>query len=547
MKRFPPPAGLNSYAMIPSRSRVVVALGVLTAALVSGGWLFSHGLTGGGGSPFASERLFDNVFAHVQRYYIDSLSAGELFDRATKGMLEELGDPNTVYLRPDRLRRLTEATSGVYTGLGVRFDSRDGWPMIMAPIPGGPGERAGLIAGDRLVEIAGRSTKGWTDEETARALRGEVGTSVQLVVERPGHPNRITLTLTRSEIHRQAVRRTALLDNGVGYVDVKMFTDSTQRELAGAIDSLSQAGMKSLILDLRANPGGLLTQGVAVADLFLDKGQTIVSMRGRVDNANRSYSDEAPQRWPALPLLVLVDDASASASEIVAGALQDHDRALVMGQTTYGKGSAQAVFQLSVGGGLKITTARWYTPSGRSIDRTPDATETRGEVPRREQFRTDAGRAVFGGGGITPDVFAGDTALSPGELALQNALGARITDFRDALTAYAISLRGRGVVASPDFTVTSRMFDGVWNEMRSRGFTFDRAIFDRARPLVARLLAREIVRLEFGRDAEARRSIADDDVIQQAVRALTGVTKPPEVFRNVLAVLAPGDAASAER
>jgi carboxyl-terminal processing protease len=460
-------------------------------------------------------------------------------------MLEELGDPNTVYLRPDRLRRLTEATSGVYTGLGVRFDSRDGWPMIMAPLPGSPGERAGLMAGDRLVEIAGKSTKGWTDGETASALRGEVGTSVQIVVERPGHPGRITLTVTRSEIHRQAVRRTALLDNGVGYVDVKMFTDSTERELAGAIDSLARAGMKSLILDLRANPGGLLTQGVAVADLFLDKGQTIVSMRGRVDNANRSYHDEAPQRWPTLPVLVLVDEASASASEIVAGALQDHDRALVMGQTTYGKGSAQAVFQLSVGGGLKITTARWYTPSGRSIDRTPDE-EAQADPAPRAQFRTDDGRAVFGGGGIMPDVFAGDTALSPGELALQTALGARITDFRDAMTAYAISLRGRRMVASPDFTVTARMFDGVWAEMRSRGFAFDRAIFDGARPLVARLLAREIVRIEFGRDAEARRSVADDDVIQQAVRALTGVTKPDEVFRNVLAVLA-RDGRSAQR
>jgi carboxyl-terminal processing protease len=336
MKRFPPTAGLNSYLMIASRSRVVVALGILTVALVSGGWLFSRGLTGGG-APFASERLFDNVFAHVQRYYIDSISTGELFDRATKGMLEELGDPNTVYLRPDRLRRLTEATSGVYAGLGIRFDSRDGWPMIMAPLPGGPGERAGLLAGDRLVEIDGRTTRGWTDEETVKALRGEVGTMVALVVERPGQLKRIALTLTRTEIHRQAVRRTALLDNGVGYVDVKMFTDSTERELAVAIDSLAKAGMKSLVLDLRANPGGLLTQGVAVADLFLDEGQTIVSMRGRVDNANRSYSDEAAQRWPRLPLLVLVDDASASASEIVAGALQDHDRALVMGTDHHGK------------------------------------------------------------------------------------------------------------------------------------------------------------------------------------------------------------------
>lgn len=525
--------------MIASRSRVVVALGILTGALVSGGWLFSRGLTGGG-VPFARERLFDNVFSHVQRFYVDSLGTGDLFDRALTGMLEELGDPHTVYLRPDRLRRLTETTSGVYSGLGVRFDSRDGWPMVMAPLPGGPAERSGLMAGDRLIEIAGRTTKGWTDEETARALRGEAGTKVQLVIERPGQRDRMPVTLTRGEIHRQAVRRMALLGSGVGYVDVKVFSDSTERELTAAIDSLSKAGMKSLVLDLRGNPGGLLTQGVAVADLFLNKGQTIVSMRGRIENANRSYSDEAAQRWPGLPLLVLVDETSASASEIVAGALQDHDRALVLGQTTYGKGSAQAVFQMSAGGGLKITTARWYTPSGRSIDRTPPVRgEVDGDEERRERFRTDAGRDVFGGGGITPDVMAGDTALSPEEFALQHALGARVTDFRDALTAYAISLRGRGRVPSPDFTVTSQMFDGAWREVRSRGFAFDRAVFDAARPLVARLLAREIVRLEFGREAEARRSIADDDVIQQAVRALTGVTKPREVFGALFATSAP--------
>ncbi len=525
--------------MVPSRSRLILTMAILTGALVSGGWLLSRGLVDRS-APFARERLFDNVFAHIQRYYVDSLSTSDLFERSLTGMLGELGDPHTVYLRPDRLRRLTEATSGVYSGLGVRFDARDGWPMVMAPFPGGPAERAGLIAGDRVVEIAGRSTKGWTDEETARAMRGQAGSKVELVIERPGQPERIPVTLVRGEVHRQAVRRTGLLGSGIGYVDVKIFSDSTARELAAAIDSLSELGMRSLVLDLRGNPGGLLTQGVAVADLFLDSAKTIVSMRGRVENANRSYSDEAEQRWPNLPLLVLVDESSASASEIVAGALQDHDRALVMGRTTYGKGSAQAVFQLSAGGGLKITTARWYTPSGRSIDRTPMLRASdRGDDQGPERFRTDGGREVYGGGGITPDAMAGDTALSPGELALQQALGSRVTDFRDALTAYAITLRGKGKVPSPDFTVTAEMFDGAWREIRRRDFTFDRAILDGAKPLVARLLAREIVRLEFGREAEARRSIADDDVIQQAVRALTGVTRPSEVFGAMVVHTAP--------
>jgi carboxyl-terminal processing protease len=337
------------------------------------------------------------------------------------------------------------------------------------------------------------------------------------------------VVITRGEVYRQAVRRSALLPGGVGYLDLKSFSDSTERELSRAIDSLSREGMRSLVLDLRGNPGGLLTQGVAVADLFLEPRQTIVQMKGRTPETTRTYSDSIPQRWPQLPLVLLVDEGSASAAEIVAGALQDHDRALLVGRTTYGKGSAQAVFQTTSGGGLKLTTARWYTPAGRSIDR---GVEERGveEGHERGEFKTDAGRVVFGGGGIAPDVVAGDTALTAAELALQHALGERVTDFRDALTAYAVSIRGRGRVSSPAFQVTPAMLGEAWQVMRQRGFTFDRAIYDRASGLVSRLLAREVVRLEFGNAAETRRVINEDEVIQRAAALLAGVTRPADVF-----------------
>jgi carboxyl-terminal processing protease len=363
-------------------------------------------------------------------------------------------------------------------------------------------------------------------------LRGEAGTDVRLGVDRPGQPRPLSVVVTRGEVYRQAVRRSALLANGVGYLDVKIFSDSTEKELSRAIDSLSRIGMRSLVIDLRGNPGGLLTQGVAVSDLFLDPRQTIVRMKGRTPETTRTYGDSIPQRWPALPLVLLVDEGSASAAEIVAGALQDHDRALLVGRTTYGKGSAQAVFQTTAGGGLKLTTARWYTPSGRSIDRTDESQQLR-DREEREEFKTDGGRVVFGGGGIAPDVVAGDTSLTRSELALQNALGERVTEFRDALTAYAVSIRGTGRVTSPEFPVTAGMLDGAWQELRRRGFSFERGIYDRASALVSQLLAREVARLEFGSPGESRRVIMDDEVIQRAAAIAGRASRPQDVFAGV--------------
>lgn len=261
------------------RSRLFVVLAVLGSSLLFGGWLLGRGLRGTV-VPVAGERLFEQVLAHVSRYYVDSIPAPALFDKALDGMLEELGDPNTLYLQPERLKRLNETTTGNYTGLGVQTDVRDGWPTVLSTLPGGPAERAGLQAGDRIIEIGGKSTRSLTGEETRGMLRGPVGTSVDITIERPGSHASIPVRLTRGEIHRRAVRRTAMLDGGVGYIDVKVFSDSTQVEVAQSIDSLVKLGMRSLVLDLRGNLGGLLSQGIGVADLFLDPGKVIVRIKG---------------------------------------------------------------------------------------------------------------------------------------------------------------------------------------------------------------------------------------------------------------------------
>jgi len=244
--------------------------------------------------------------------------------------------------------------------------------------------------------------------------------------------------------------------------------------------------------------------------------------------------DTAAQPWPRLPLVVLVDEGSASASEIVAGALQDHDRAVIMGRTTFGKGSAQGIFSTGSGGGVRITTARWFTPSGRSIDRPRAIPGIEGDAPA-DSFRTEHGRRVAGGGGIVPDILAGDTALAPGDQALEDALGNRVIQFRDAMVDVAIALRSRGAVRSRDFVVTPPMLDELWNAMRGRGFRFPRATFESATPLVSSLLAREIARFVFGQDAEAERAIADDQVIQAAVRLAAGAESPQALLQRAAA------------
>jgi carboxyl-terminal processing protease len=507
---------------------VVTALGT---SLIGGGWVIGRGLTARE-ADFTSARLFDTVFGHVKQFYVDSISDSTLYEHATVGMLRELSDPYTLYLPPNRLRRLTEQTTGNYIGIGAQIQRRDDYPMIIAPLPGSPAERAGLRTGDRVVEIDGVNTRRWMNDEVLRALRGPPGSDVSVVIERPGDPTRLTYKLTRGGVHRRAVGRTALLEHGVGYVDVNIFNDSTAMELRKAIDSLRTAGMRGLVMDLRGNPGGVLSQGVGVSDMFLDSAQLIVSMRGRAPESTERVLDTAPQPWPDLPLVVLVDGGSASASEIVAGALQDHDRAVIMGRPTFGKGSAQGIFATVSGGGVRITTARWFTPSGRSIERPRTRGAVEDSVPV-DTFRTGRGRRVAGGGGIVPDVLAGDTALAPGEQALEDALGSRVIDFRDAMVDVAIALRSRGGVRSRDFVVTPPMLDELWRAMRTRGLRFDRATFDGATPLVSSLLAREIARFVFGPDAEGERAIRDDKVIHAAVNLAAGVSSPRDLLERV--------------
>jgi carboxyl-terminal processing protease len=338
-----------------------------------------------------------------------------------------------------------------------------------------------------------------------------------------------------------------MLGDGVGYIDLKAFSDSTGKELNAGITGLLAHGMKTLILDLRTNPGGLLNQGVRVSDLFLNPGQKIVSMHGRLPETNREFADTAKQRWPDLPLIVLVDGRSASAAEIVAGALQDHDRALIIGTPTYGKGSAQSVVSFGDQGGLKLTTARWFTPAGRSITRSrPNDDESDATPVKRDRFRTDAGRLVYGGGGITPDVIAGDSIVPIAEGNFIHALGANGGHFRDAVTDYALYIKATRGVASSDFVVTPAMRDEVWLRMKKRGIDIPRSVFDEGEPLVTRLIGYDIARYVFGSEAEFRRRASGDKALQRALQLARGSRSESDLLRKATARAQPADSLASQ-
>jgi carboxyl-terminal processing protease len=526
----------------PTRARTVIVAGTLLGALVTGGWLLQRGSRTGTFTTYEGAQLFQSVFRRVKNDFVDPVSDSALYRKSLDGMLYELKDPYSTFLPPDRFARLNETTSGNYAGLGLETDLRDGWLIVVAPMPGGPAERAGLQPGDRIIEVMGKSAKGWTSEEASHALRGAPGTSVTLKIERPGVSTPIVLTLIRTTIHQSAVRRSSILADGIGYIDLKAFSDSTAKELNGAISGLLGNGMKTLVLDMRTNPGGLLTQGVRVSDLFLNPGQKIVSMRGRLPEANREFADTAAQRWPNLPLIVLVDGRSASAAEIVAGALQDHDRALIVGRPTYGKGSAQSVVSFGDEGGLKLTTARWFTPSGRSIAR-PLVDDDSDDPPpvSHERYHTDAGRVIYGGGGILPDVIAGDSVTPIPEANFIRVLGANASKFRDAITDYALSLKASGAITSQDFVVTPAMRDEVWKRMKARGIEIPRSAFDEAEPLVSRLIGFDIARYVFGADAEFRRRAAADKPLQKALELAQGARTESDLLRKATAQTPPAD------
>ena len=527
-----------------TRTRVIVVTSVVAVvAFLSGGWFMQQG-SRSDESVYQRARLFDDVLSHVADYYVDTLDERQLYNMAITGMVKELHDPYSVFLAGRDLTGLNEVTTGNYGGLGIQIEVRDNAIVVVAPLPDSPAERAGILTGDRIVEVNDQSTAQWNQEQAVRNLRGPENTAVALKVQRPGVTELIAFKLTRAKIHARSVRTALMATDHVGYVELNPFSEESADELTAAIDSLKGAGMRSLILDLRGNPGGLLDEGIAVSELFLDPGQEVVATRGRAPGSSRQYMDQQAQRYPDLPIVVLVNGGTASASEIVAGALQDHDRALVIGQPTFGKGLVQTLFRLSNDATLKITTARWFTPNGRSIQRHARSEEEQealadsaavrpdtGKPAPDAVFHTDHGRVVLGGGGIVPDIAVrpDSTDLAAARL-LNSALGKNVATFNDALAAFALDARAQHTVTSPTFTVSPDMRASFLALLARRGVTLDARTVTAAQSFIDQDIGYEVAQFSFGRAGSVRRLFDEDPVLMDAVHYASQARTPSDLL-----------------
>jgi carboxyl-terminal processing protease len=351
---------------------------------------------------------FGTVLAKIMDYYVKEMDSQELIDAAIEGMLSEL-DPHSVYLNKHQWENLMIDTQGEFGGLGITISIRDKFPTVISPIEGTPAYRLGIQGGDRIIEIEGTSTKGWSSEEAVSKLRGRPGTQVNVTISREGLDDSLCYTITREIIQVPSITYWDNI-NGVGYIRIARFAQRTAQELDEIIDDFEEQGIRGLVLDLRSNPGGLLDAAKDVSELFLERGRLIVSTESRIQKYNNKYESDARSIHNGYPIVVLVNGASASASEIVAGALQDWDRAVIVGQRTFGKGSVQTVFQIGGESALKLTTQKYFTPVGRSIHRddAPEGEEENVSIgaeadSTREEYHTYGGRVVYGGGGIMPD------------------------------------------------------------------------------------------------------------------------------------------------
>lgn len=521
---------------------------VAGVAFVSGGWLLQRGVAEQA-SFFENSRIFDEVVRAISSRYVDEHPSADLYKMAIDGMLRELGDPHTSFMTARDYDQLRVQTTGEYGGLGVEIDQRDGWITVISPLPDTPAERAGLMSGDRIVEVEGQSTQGWSTDDAVGVLRGPKGQPVSIRIARPGVDEPIAFTIVRDEIHVEAVRSAYMLENGVGVIYLAMFSEAATGDLTAAIEQLKGEGMTRLILDLRNNPGGLLDQGIAVSDLFLRRGAAISETRSRDPRETRTFRAVTGEQYPDIPIAVLVDRFSASAAEIVAGALQDNDRALVVGQTSFGKGSVQTLHPLSGGNYLKLTTGRWYTPAGRSIQK-PHTAEAdavalledeeivegmvheEADTTARETFRTFGGRVVYGGGGIVPDVIVQPDALTEAEQEFVRAVSRAGERYHHELFRFAVEYARANPSLQADFQVTPQMRREFFTRLVSQGVEVSAEEFDAAQRLIDRELASNVIRYKFGRSAEIQRRNRDNPAIRAAAELLRDVSSQQALFQK---------------
>jgi carboxyl-terminal processing protease len=519
--------------MRPSRRTALI--GVLLVPVIAGAFVVQDRASREGG------RLFAQVLDLVNARFVDTVNTADLYEKAARGLVNQLQDPYSELMSPRQLTQFNTNTAGRYGGLGMRIEEQPGKGVtIVVVFPNTPAERAGIREGDVIVGIDTLTVRGWNSRRVADSLTGVPGTKVNVTFARPGVPEPIKATFTRALIRVPAVPYAIVFDGNVGYIPLTGFNETSTQELSRAVTSLQAQGARSLVLDLRGNPGGFLDQSLSITNLFLKEGQEIASVRGRNIEPQSYYAREKPIA-PTIPLVILTDQYSASASEIVAGALQDHDRAVIVGTTSFGKGLVQTVFNLEGGYALKMTTGKWYTPSGRSIQKERVLTEEGNwvevdhdslKLSERPTFKSDAGRTVYGGGAVTPDLIVKPDTFTTAEQEYRKATAAKSPDMYVILYDYAYELKDK---VKPDFVVQPAWRDELFRRFQAKGIEVDRALYNSAARFVDRDLELRVARLAFGDSTARRRSLDDDPQLRQAIELLRRGNTQQDLFALVTA------------
>ncbi|MFZ0390439.1 MAG: S41 family peptidase [Calditrichia bacterium] len=485
-----------------------------------------------------SKKEFNKFFRVVQLlkfYYVEDIEWDTAMEGAISGMLQKL-DPHSVYIEPKKAEKNKENFSGHYEGIGIEFDVIDGYITVISPIAGSPSERLGLQAGDRIVKINGKSAIGIDRDEVPNKLKGPKGTSVDVTILREGLEEPLEVTIIRDVIPIYTVTTKFMVDDSTGYIWVNRFAATTSEETEAALQELKEKGMKRLILDLRGNPGGYLHEAVKMAGMFIPGHQLIVETRGRNNRVDEKFYSDQWRKGGVydVPLIVMIDRGSASASEIVSGAIQDYDRGLILGTNSFGKGLVQKEFPLSDKSAVRVTTAKYYTPSGRLIQRDYKGKElneyyqelgdttwtSEDSLKNRPKFETKAGRTVYGGGGIRPDDIVKYESFSPSPKLTNKLFLKRL--FFEYASQYAIEhseLETNVRQFQESFQVSDEMMEDFKKFAKEKEVEVDEEAFQKARDFISTRIKAEIARHFWERDGFYYVILHNDNQFLEAVHS----------------------------
>jgi len=478
-------------------------------------------------------KKFREIIQLTDKYYLEKTDKKQLFENAINGMFEEL-DPHSTYLSKDYQQQADTDLKGKFEGIGIEFQIINDTINVVFAIIGGPSDKLGIIPGDRIISINNNNAVKMKSEKIIKMLRGKKGTEVTVKIYRPSTKKNLLFNIVRDQIPLYSVDAHFMIDNHVGYISLSKFSESTTNEVVSALEELLKSGMNKLILDLRNNPGGYLNQAFQISDLFLDEDKLIVSTKGRVKEFNEEYHASVDSPFEKIPIVILVNHGSASASEIVSGALQDWDRALIVGQTTFGKGLVQRPFILEDGSAIRLTVSKYYTPSGRAIQRSYNKNKDEyyraaydslkiNELQNQNKFKTSNGRIVLENGGITPDVKVEPKEISDTftELLVKNAFYEFVRYAMDkkllSVDIHKLTLRK----FKNDFVVDDLLYANFLKFIDSKKIKISKDSLLKERKLISLRLKAYIGREFFNNNGWYYAMIDGDDFIKSALNSFS--------------------------